>query len=166
MFKPQELSIHVCKSKKNSFLIIISISRGWGITKIINNSLLLSSSLTKVFLPKSYLQFFSNMYLGFYKNYFYFLKLKGMGFKIIGYSKGLIFKFGYSHKLLFLKKQDIVFFYLGKQLLLIKSRCILLLKKNLVSLMKLKKRSSYKKKGIFYKGSILKVKLTSKKSKF
>jgi ribosomal protein L6P/L9E len=106
------------------------------------------------------------MWLGFYKNYFYFLKLKGMGFRVLGHSKGLVFKLGCSHKILFLKKIDTVFFYLARLIFIIKSRCILTLKNILSTILTFKKRNSYKKKGIFYKGVVIKVKLTSKKSKF
>jgi ribosomal protein L6P/L9E len=106
------------------------------------------------------------MFLGFYKNYFYFLKLKGMGFKLIGHPKGVIFKLGYSHKLLVLKISDVCFFYLTKQLFQIKGRSGFFLKNLISSLIQLRKTTVYKKKGVFLKGSIIQLKLTSKKSKF
>ena len=89
-----------------------------------------------------------------------------MGFRVLGHRRGLIFKLGCSHKFLFLKKIDIVFFYLARLLFTIKGRCILTLKNILSTILSFKKKNSYKRKGVFYKGVVTKVKLTSKKSKF
>ena len=158
--------LYFLKHKHNSFLLLLSISRGWGICKCLPTSIVLDNSLSHFVFSKTHTYFLYNMCLGFYKNYFYFLKLKGMGFRVLGHSKGLIFKLGCSHKFLFLKKTDIVFFYLARLIFSIKSRCILALKNILNTILNFKKRNSYKKKGIFYKGVVIKVKLTSKKSKF
>ncbi len=160
------LPLYFLKNKHNSFLFFLSISRGWGICKCLTTSIVLDTSFSYFVFSKSHIYFFYNMCLGFYKNYFYFLKLKGMGFRVLGHYNGLIFKLGCSHKLLFLKKNDIVLFYLTRLTFSIKSRCVLFLKNTLNTLLNLKKKNSYKKKGIFYKGVIVTVKLTSKKSKF
>ena len=160
------LPLYFLKYKHNSFLLILSISRGWGICKCLTTSIVLDSSLSHFVFSKAHRYFLYNMCVGFYKNYFYFLKLKGMGFRVLGHSKGLIFKLGCSHKLLFLKKIDIVFFYLARLIFTIKGRCVLTLKNILSTILSFKKKNSYKRKGIFYKGVITKVKLTSKKSKF
>ena len=160
------LPTYFLKHKHNSFLFILSISRGWGIFKCLTTSIVLDNSLSHFLFSKAHRYFLYNLCLGFYKNYFYFLKLKGMGFRVLGHFKGLVFKLGYSHKILFLKKIDIVFFYLARLSFIIKGRCILALKNILSSILNFKKKNSYKKKGIFYKGVVIKVKLTSKKSKF
>jgi ribosomal protein L6P/L9E len=119
-----------------------------------------------IFFSETYSCFFSNLFLGFFRNYFYFLKIKGMGFKMIGHMCGIIVKLGYSHRILYTRQKEIALTYLNRRLLKIEGRSLSLIKTSLFRFIKLKKRSIYKKKGIFLKGSILKIKLTSKKSKF
>ena len=134
------LPLYFLKHKHNSFLFILSISRGWGISKCLTTSIVLDNSLSQSILSKAHKYFLYNMCLGFYKNYFYFLKLKGMGFRVLGHRKGLIFKLGCSHKLLFLKKIDIVFFYLARLIFTIKGRCVLTLKNILSTILSFKKK--------------------------
>jgi len=52
-------------------------------------------------LLKGYSQTLQIYFFSFYKNYFHFVKLKGMGFKIIMINKKvLLFKLGYSHRII------------------------------------------------------------------
>jgi len=158
------LPVYFLKVQGNSFLLILSVSQGWGVLKLTYKSILLSSSLEDNFVQGYPLLF--NTFLGFYKNYYFFLKLKGMGFKVIPHSKGVILKLGYSHKVLLLKTRDVCFFYLTRRSFQIKGRSGFYLKSLVYSLIQLRKTTAYKKKGIFLKGSVVKLKLTSKKSKF
>ena len=80
-----------------------------------------------------------------------------MGFRVLGHRKGLVFKLGYSHKILFLKKMDIVFFYLARLSFIIKSRCILTLKNILSTILHLKKEILIKKREFFIKGWLSKL---------
>ena len=105
------LPLYFLKHKHNSFLFILSISRGWGICKCLTTSVTLDNSFSHFVFSKAHTYFLYNLCLGFYKNYFYFLKLKGMGFRVLGHRKDLVFKLGYSHKILF-KKKWISFFFI------------------------------------------------------
>ena len=89
-----------------------------------------------------------------------------MGFKMICHLVAIIFKLGYSHRVLFIRQTEIAFTYLNRHLLKIEGRSLALIKIILFQFMQLRVKSAYKKKGIFLKGSILKFKITSKKSKF
>jgi len=103
---------------------------------------------------------------GFYKGYFHYLQLKGMGFKFMLAKNNVILKIGYNHRVLFLPGLDVLVTFVSKFLLKINTRSLNKLKQNVNSLFKVKKRNSYKKKGIFIKGSIVTLKLSSKKTKF
>ena len=89
-----------------------------------------------------------------------------MGFKMICHLVGIILKLGYSHRVLFIRQKEIVFTYLNRHLLKIEGRSLSLIKMILFQFMRLRVKSAYIKKGVFLKGSILKYKITSKKSKF
>jgi ribosomal protein L6P/L9E len=89
-----------------------------------------------------------------------------MGFKMIWHLQGIILKLGYSHRVLFIRQKEITFTYLNRHLLKIEGRSLSLIKSSLFRFMLMKLKSVYKKKGIFLKGSILNIKITSKKSKF
>jgi ribosomal protein L6P/L9E len=164
MFIPKELTVYSIKKKKNYFLLYLSISQGWGITKIQHNTFIEYFRFT--FFSNVHSCFFSNLFLGFFRTYFYFLKLKGMGFKMIWHLQGIILKLGYSHRVLFIRQKEITFTYLNRHLLKIEGRSLSLIKSSLFRFMLMKLKSVYKKKGIFLKGSILNIKITSKKSKF
>ncbi len=92
-------------------LVVISATRGWGLNFISRRSI--SSTICHVVsFFKSYTVFLSNFKFGFFKLYFYMLKIKGLGFKMIGLRRrGLIFKLGFSHKVVVLKETDINIFY-------------------------------------------------------
>lgn len=103
---------------------------------------------------------------GLHRGYFHYLQLKGMGFKFIVAKGNIVLKIGYNHRILFLLGKDIYVRYLSKFLLKINCRSIDQLKWNIHSFLKTRKSNPYKKKGIFIKGSVIKLKLSSKKTKF
>jgi hypothetical protein len=78
----------------------------------------------------------------------------------------IILKIGYSHRILFLASVDMELTYFNKYLLKLDCRSLVQLKQSVQSFLRTRKSNAYKKKGIFIKGSIIKVKLSSKKSKF
>jgi ribosomal protein L6P/L9E len=165
MFIAKELTVYSIKKKKNYFLLFLSISQGWGVTKICSK-LLPRYGFRFIFFSKVHSCFFSNLFLGFFRTYFYFLKLKGMGFKMLFHLQCIILKLGYSHRILFVRQKEITFTYLNRRSLKIEGRSLSLIKTSLFKFMLLKRKSVYKKKGIFLKGSTLSFKITSKKSKF
>jgi ribosomal protein L6P/L9E len=165
MFIPQELVVYCIKKKKNYFLLCLSISQGWGFTKICNR-LSSAESFKLLFFSNAQTCFLFNMFLGFFRNYFYFLKLKGMGFKMICHPLGIILKLGFSHRAFLIRRQELAFVWLNRHYLRIEGRSLILIKNSMFRFMALKKKSVYEKKGIFLKGSTLKFKVTSKKSKF
>jgi len=89
-----------------------------------------------------------------------------MGYKFAIYNKKIIIKLGYSHRILIKEIKNVLMCYKAKQLLLLKSRNLGELSKLMFSLKLLRKVSSYKKKGVFLKGFIIKLKTSNKKSKF
>ena len=108
----------------------------------------------------------ANFVFGLYRYFSQFIKLQGMGYKGAVSKSFLILKLGYSHRLLFKIVKDIKLTYVSRQLLLLQGRDVDSLKKIIYNLQKLRKASAYKKKGLFLKGSIIKIKQSSKKSKF
>jgi len=118
-----------------------------------------------IFYVKSYISFFKFFILGFYKNYFHFLKLKGIGYKIILFSLNIIIKLGFSHRILFLLKKDLKVQYINKQLLKIESRYLNIVKNTIFMFINIRKINLYKKKGFFFKSPIIKIKISNKKSK-
>jgi hypothetical protein len=148
MFIPKELAVYSIKKKKNCLLLFLSITQGWGIN-FIDTPLILVNKFKLIFFSKAQLCFISNMFLGFFKNYFYFLKLKGMGFKMLYHFSAIIFKLGYSHRVLFIRQKEIAFTYLNRTILKVEGRSLSLIKSVLFQIMRLKKKSAYKKKGIF-----------------
>ena len=69
-----------------------------------------------------------NFYLGFFKNFLYFILLKGIGLKILRIYCILIFNLGYAHKILFCTKNSFNFYYKNKQALYLSSRSSIFLK--------------------------------------
>ena len=124
------------------------------------------NTFNAIILSKAYILFISNLFLGFYRNYVYFLKLKGMGFKMLWHFGGIILKLGFSHRVLFIRQKEVLFTYLNRHLLKVEGRSLLFIKTILFKFMRVRIKSVYKKKGVFLKGSLVKFKVTSKKSKF
>jgi ribosomal protein L6P/L9E len=89
-----------------------------------------------------------------------------MGYKTTMAALNLVFKLSQSHRLVYKIQKDIKIIYLHKQALIFKTKSLDLLKKIVFFLRKFGKKNVYKKKGVFLKGSVISVKINSKKSKF
>lgn len=161
---PKEIVVYALKRKNQNFLVILSISQGWGLLKVDSDIDFITINYKKI--VNSYKKLIINFLLGFYRFFSQFIKLKGMGYKSIILSSKLIFKLGYSHRILYKVYKDIKLLYISKQLLLFVGRSINKIKNIVYNLQCLRKANVYKKKGIFLKGSIIKIKQSSKKSKF
>jgi ribosomal protein L6P/L9E len=152
---------------KKIFGLVISPNKGWGFLELKQYFLLKKDQLHPIVLNhKSYLSFLTIIFLGFYKGYFRFLKLKGMGYKFIRLKNNIIFKFGFSHRLIYSNYINIYCLYISKYLLRLESRSYWQLINVTNSFTNIRKNNMYKKKGIFLKGSIINIKISSKKSKF
>lgn len=115
---------------------------------------------------KSYSNFLSIIFLGFQRGYFQYLKLRGIGYKWIYTHKNIVLKLGFSHRITYINALDTQSNYISRYLLKIESRSLWTLKKILQSFYNIRKKNIYKKKGIFLKGSLVNIKVNSKKSKF
>jgi hypothetical protein len=148
--------------------LILSASKGWGLLNLKYRVGLVKNTEMHLFPAhdKSSINWLKSILFGFQKGYFQYIHLKGMGFKFIIVKNVIIFKLGYSHRILFLSNVDTQVIYLSKYLIKIDCRSITQLKQIVHSFLKIRKKNAYKKKGIFIKGSIIKLKLSSKKSKF
>jgi hypothetical protein len=91
------------------------------------------------------------------------LKIKGLGFKMIGVrGRGLIFKLGFSHKVVVLKEADINILYRFKYALIVKSRQAFLLQRWFYIIRSLKPRPVFTQKGISIKGERKRIKSSNK----
>jgi ribosomal protein L6P/L9E len=89
-----------------------------------------------------------------------------MGFKGIRVGRVFIIKLGYSHKISYLKISGICFLYENRQAFKLVSRDCLTLKNVVYNFKELRRMDAYKKKGVYFKGSIFKFKVSTKKAKF
>lgn len=168
---PKEVIVYAYKQENQIFLVILSVSQGWGLVKVNLKHIFLKkkfcfSILKNKRIVNSYKNLIINFILGFYRYFFQFVKLKGMAYKAMVVSSTLVFKLGYSHRILYTSYKNIKVLYLSKQLLMVIGRSINKIKNIIYTLRSLRKVNVYKKKGIFFKGSIVKLKQSSKKSKF
>jgi ribosomal protein L6P/L9E len=166
---PKESIIYTFNQKSNFFLLIISNFQGWLLINIKSKFILIKDKKLYIYnflsLIKTYNFFLMNFFLGLLKNYLQYIKLKGMGFKVIKLDLNLMIKLGFSHRILFFYKKDLRFFFLNKQNLKLMSRNLFNIKNIIFELNNLRKINRYKKKGIFLKGSIIEIKISKKKSK-
>ena len=167
---PNELSCYFLKKNSIFLSLFISCLRGWGLFNL-NSKCVLTSKYSLLnysftYATKGYFICLSVYCLGFYRNYFHYIKLKGMGFKAILIKKQLLFKLGYSHRIIVHIKTNVKFWYIAKQVFRIESRDFSTLKQFIFSVFNFRKVGVYKKKGLYLKGSLIKLKLSSKKSKF
>jgi ribosomal protein L6P/L9E len=150
------------------FLIVLSSCKGWGIISCQKFYSLIKK--TKVFFLsssiKTYLSFLSIIFLGFQKGYFQYLKLKGIGYKFINTNKNIILKLGFSHRIVYINFIDTKCKLITKYLLSFEARSIWSIKKIINSFNIIRKKNMYKKKGIILKGSLIAVRISSKKAKF
>lgn len=142
-------------------LILISATRGWGVNYTREPGISLQNFNSLLFL-KPYTSFLDNFKFGFFKPYSFNLKLKGMGFKILSHSCGLILKLGYSHRVVVLKETEVSIFYQSKQSVVIKSRQSYALQQWLFGIRNVKPRTLYTQKGFYIKGEKKPIKSSSK----
>jgi ribosomal protein L6P/L9E len=114
---------------------------------------------------KIYNAFVINFLFGLYKNYHIYFRLKGIGYKMMKIGLNFLLKIGFSHRIIYLIKKNLRFSYQNKQLLKIESRSLFNLKNIIFIFQKIRKINCYKKKGIFLKGSMVKIKINKKKAK-
>lgn len=158
----KEVKLFFLTNKKNIRILYVSLLHGWGLINFKRQQQKVNSS----FLYKSEKHLIINKIFGYYKTYLQFLKLKGMGYKFTLVSKGICLRLGFSHRLLYLISKGLKINYLNKQLILLKSRNLFLLKNLFYRFKNIKKLDAYKKKGLYIKGVLLKTKESSKKGKF
>ena len=102
---PKTIIAYLLKKQQNNYLLFISNNNGWGVLKL---------SFTSLNYFKSFESNLLNIFLGYLKPIFVFLKIKGMGFKSIYFKKGLIFKLGFRHRIVLVMPYDICLIYLTK----------------------------------------------------
>jgi len=73
---------------------------------------------------KSYLTLLTIIFLGFCRGYFKFLKLKGMGYRFISIKNNIIFKFGLSHRIIYINYVDVYCLFISKYVLRFESRSL------------------------------------------
>lgn len=167
---PNEIIIYSLEKNSKNFLLFLGLAQGWGLVRtdvnhifLKNNSAFIMGSKKDLTVNKTSL---ANFVFGLYRYFSQFIKLQGMGYKGAISKSFLVLKLGFSHRLLFKIVKDIKLSYVSRQLLLLQGRDIDSIKKIVYNLQKLRKASAYKKKGLFLKGAIIKIKQSSKKSKF
>jgi ribosomal protein L6P/L9E len=166
---PKELAIYFFNTKSKLFLIIISNLQGWFIICVKYNFILVKSNKLYIYnlldFIKTYIYYLINTFIGFLKNYFQYVKLKGMGYKVMVLTSNFSLKLGFSHRILYLCSNDLRINYLNKQLIKIESRSLLSIKSIIYLFQNIRKMSAYKIKGVFLKGSVVSIKINTKKSK-
>jgi len=172
MFRvPKEIISYNLTSKTNNFLILLSVTQGWGLVKIKSNCIFLKKKMPiKLNSQRNSIQseemMLTNFIFGLYRCFSQNIKFQGMGYKSSFLQSILILKLGYSHRLLLKIPKNIKLVYVSRQVVKFKSRTVSSIKNLVYNLQNLRKANAYKKKGLFLKGSIIKIKQSSKKSKF
>ena len=170
LFSLSKNTLSYCFFKNNKlFLLVISSFKGWGIVSFDKKVyILLKNKSFFCFLThnKSFLKFLQIFFLGLQKGYFQYLKIKGMGYKFTKVSGGLVIKFGFSHRIIVKFFLDVYCKFITRYLLYCNTRSLWSLQRLTQSFRLIRKKDSYKKKGIFIKGNLIWIKTSSKKSKF
>lgn len=166
---PKEIITYCFNKNSKLFLLSLSNLQGWSLIEIKSEYIILNNKNLYFYnflsLINTYNFFLISFLFGLYKNYFCFLKFKGVGYKLIKVGFNFSIKLGFSHRILFILKKKSKFQYINKQLLKIESRSLANMKNIIFTFQKIRKMNSYKKKGVFLKGSIIKIKISKKKSK-
>ena len=171
MFLPKEVVSYVFKKNKTFLILIISFLKGWGLIVsrrpcvVLNPVGKISVFNTKALWNSEYSLILNSLF-GFYNSYRGYIKFKGMGFKGMRVGYTFIMKLGYSHRVAYLKISGIRLVYENRQAFKLVSRDCLTLKNVVYNFKKLRKMNAYKKKGVYFKGSIFKFKVSTKKAKF
>lgn len=166
---PKEVVTYCFNRYLNFFIFSISNLQGWSLLELYSKYILIDNFglylYNCIYLFKIYNAFIINFLFGLYKNYHIYFRLKGIGYKIMKVSSNFMIKLGFSHRIIYLMKKNLCFSYQNKQSLKIESRSLFDLKNIIFNFQKIRKINSYKKKGIFLKGSIIQVKINKKKAK-
>lgn len=154
--------------KKKLFLLVLTSVKGWGVISCSEPYFLMKDKKVFFFLShmKSCSTSISIIFLGFQKGYFQYLKIKGMGYKFVSTSNAILLKFGFSHRVLYLNSIDTKCDFVTRYILCLEVRSLCILKKNSFFFNSIRKKNVYKKKGIFFKGLLINIRIGSKKSKF
>jgi len=115
---------------------------------------------------KSYHSILVHIFFGFQKGYSTFLKLRGLGYKFIRVFQTIVLKLGFSHRSIFINFLNVYCKFITKYILFFNTRSFFVIKKVIQFFNIIRKKNIYKKKGIFLKGSLISIKISSKKSKF
>lgn len=153
---------------KKLFILVLTSSKGWGVSSYREPYFLIKEKNIFFFSShtKSYSSFMSIIFLGFQKGYLQYLKLKGIGYKFIYTTNNIILKFGFSHRIIYVNFIDTKCSFISRYLLSLETRSLLTLKKISQSFDIIRKKNVYKKKGVFLKGCLVHILVSSKKSKF
>ena len=166
---PKEIVLYCFNKYLKFFVLSISNLQGWGLLEIHSKFILIDNFglylYNSIHLFKIYNAFVINFFFGLYKNYHIYFRLKGIGYKIMKIGPNFLLKIGFSHRIIYLIKKNLRFSYQNKQILKIESRSLFNLKNIIFIFQKIRKLNCYKKKGIFLKGSIIKIKINKKKAK-
>jgi len=152
----KSLIIYKIKTNLLSFLLILSINKGWIIFPLF------------FFCNKK----LENILLGYVRLYKFSFKVKGFGFKWkfiqtakIKKTQIIFLKVGFTHKVVLLVKKNNRY-SLKKRKFILKNRSYRYIRNSLNLLFFLYKLYMYKKKGFYLKGTTFKLKLSKKKTKF
>lgn len=152
----KQLIIYKITYKLLSFLLIISINKGW--------------LFLPLFIYKN--NKIENILLGYIRLYKFSFRVKGFGFKwkfqqFKKYEKikFIFLKVGFTHRIVLLVKSNSKYF-LKKKKFVVLNRSYFFIRKYLNLLFFLYKSYLYNKKGFFLKGTKFILKLSKKKSKF
>jgi hypothetical protein len=168
---PKEISLFYITAKMKSILFVVSICYGWGILCFMNSLMYCDKFKEVYFLGtvekyKSTLYFIFTIILGFYRIFFFNVNFKGIGYKGVIVKHNLYVKFGYSHRSIICICCNIKLYYIKKRKFKFLGRNIFLLKNFEFEIEHIRNRGVFKKKGIYLRGIIFKIKESSKKAKF
>jgi ribosomal protein L6P/L9E len=149
-------------------MFVISSSKGWSVISCQEPYFLIKEKRVFFFLShtKSFSSFVSIVFLGLQKGYFQYLKLKGMGYKFVNTSNNIALKLGFSHRIIYVNPINTKCSFISKYFLGLEARSLWTIKKIVQSFNSIRKKNVYKKKGIFLKGCLIDIRVSSKKSKF
>lgn len=155
-FLLKKLILYKIKNNMSSFLLIISINKGWFFYPLFtyNNNKI------------------QNLLLGYIRLFKFSFKVRGFGFKwklqrTLTEKKTyfIYLKIGFTHKIVLLIKKNSKYL-LKKRKFILKNRSLFYIRKYLNILFFLYKLYLYNKKGFYLKGINYKLKLSKKKAKF
>jgi len=152
----KSLIMYKIKTNLSSFLLILSINKGWTIFPLF-------------FFSNKKLE---NLLFGYVRLYKFSFKVKGFGFKWkfiqtekIKKTQIIFLKVGFTHKVVLLVKENSRYL-LKKRKFILKNRSYNYIRNSLNLLFFLYRLYIYKKKGFYLKGTNFKLKLSKKKTKF